>query len=243
MRWFRHVLTLSAISVAASGSLLTAAEDAPTGKTPSTCIPAEKDKNRHEQFLKDKAKQLEAGAIQVVFTGDSITDGWRGGGKKVWEKNFGKYNPLNLGIGGDRTEHLLWRFDHAELDGLDPKAVVVMIGTNNMGNTADDIVAGVTCDVKSIHEKLPKAKILLLGIFPRSEKGTDFVRTKIKNINEQVAKLDGKNNVKYLDIGGKFLESDGTLPRSVMPDGLHPNEKGYEIWAEAIGPALEELTK
>ena len=219
------------------------AEDAPSEKKPSTCVPQEKDRNRHENFLKDKEQQLKDGPIQVVFIGDSITDGWRGGGKQVWDKHFGKYNPLNLGIGGDRTEHVLWRIDHGELDGLNPKAVVMMIGTNNIGSPAEDIIAGVKCDVNAVHEKLPNAKILLLGIFPRTMAANDPVRAKIKGINEALSKLDGKDNVKYQDIGEKFLEPDGTLPKSIMPDALHPNQKGYEIWADAIDPTLEELTK
>ena len=118
-----------------------------------------------------------------------------------------------------------------------------MIGTNNMGSSAEDIIAGVTCDVKTIHAKVPNAKILLLGIFPRSRDAKDGIRAKIKQINEVLSKMDGKDNVKYLDIGEKFLEADGTLPPTIMPDALHPNEKGYEIWAEATQPALDELTK
>ncbi len=226
------------------GMQMLRADDAPaTEKKPASCTPAIKDRNRHEQFLKDKEELLKKGPIQVIFVGDSITDGWRGGGHATWEKSYGKYNALNLGIGGDRTEHVLWRMQNGELDGTDPKAVVMMIGTNNMGSSAEDIIAGVTCDVNVIHAKLPSAKILLLGIFPRGQSANDGARAKIKTINESLAKLDGKDNVKYLDIGAKFLEADGTLPKSIMPDALHPNEKGYEIWAEATQPTLDELVK
>src|SRR5690349_14617001 len=114
----RAITTLATLAILYTGAAtLLRAEDVKAEKKPASCIPAEKDKNRHEQFMKDKEAQLKAGPIQVVFDGDSITDGWRGGGKKVWDKEFGKYNPLNLGIGGDRTQHLLWRNDHNELDG------------------------------------------------------------------------------------------------------------------------------
>jgi len=212
-------------------------------KKPASVIPSEKDRGRHEQFLKDKEAQLKKGPIQVVFIGDSITDGWRGGGRKTWEANYEKYNALNLGIGGDRTEHVLYRIDHGELDGLDPKAVVMMIGTNNIGSPADDVIAGIKADVAAVHAKLPNAKILLLAVFPRGGAAADPVRAKIKGINEAISKLDGSDNVKYLDIGESFLEKDGTLPKSIMPDALHPNEKGYEIWADAIRPTLDELTK
>ena len=219
------------------------AEDAPGDKKPASVTPKEKDRKRHDQFLKDKAAQLEKGPIQVVFIGDSITDGWRGGGREVWQKNYGKYNALNLGIGGDRTEHVLWRIEHGELDGLEPKAVVMMIGTNNIGSPAAEIIAGVKADVAAVHGKLPNAKILLLGVFPRGQAATDPSRAKIKQVNEAISQLNGKEGVTYLDIGQKFLDADGTLPKSIMPDALHPNKKGYEIWAEAIQPALDELTK
>ena len=219
------------------------ADEAPGEKKPASCIPAEKDRNRHEGFLKDKEKLLAKGPIQLVFIGDSITDGWRGGGRKVWEQNYAKYNTLNLGIGGDRTEHVLWRVQHGELDGLSPNAVVMMIGTNNSGSPAKEIAAGIRCDVAAIHEKLPEAKILLLAVFPRSPSPTDGVRRKLKEVNQDIEQMNGKDNVTYLDIGSKFLEPDGTLPKSIMPDALHPNEKGYEIWADAIRPTLDELMK
>jgi len=218
-------------------------EDQKTADKPKSCIPAEKDPKRHEQFLKDKAALLEKGPIELVFIGDSITDGWRGRGKAVWAKNYAKYNTLNLGIGGDRTEHILWRVEHGELDGISPKALVMMIGTNNSGSHASDIIAGIRADVEIIHEKLPNTKILLLAVFPRSPKATDPVRAKLKEVNEDISKLNGQENVTYLDIGEKFLDKDGNLPKEIMPDYLHPNEKGYEIWAEAIEPTLDGLMK
>ncbi len=228
--WASLAVSLFASSVRADG--------------PRSIIPQEKDRGRHEQFLKDKADLLKKGPIQVVFIGDSITDGWRGGGRGTWQKAFGeKYNALNLGIGGDRTEHVLWRIAHGELDGIAPKVVIMMIGTNNCGSPAVDMIAGVTADVAAVHAKLPSTKIVLLGIFPRATNPHDGARVKINQVNEVLSKLDGKDNVKYLDIGRKFLEADGTLPRSIMPDALHPNEKGYAIWAEAISPTLEELAK
>jgi len=198
---------------------------------------------RHEGFLKDLAAKN--GKVGVLFVGDSITDGWRGSGKQVFQKNYGDMDPLNIGIGGDRTQHVIWRLEHGEVDGISPKAAVLMIGTNNLGsNTNEEIVAGVTRIVEILHEKLPRTKVLLLAIFPRGAKAEDPNRARIKTINGQLAKLDdGGKTVKYLDIGPKFLADDGTLPKDVMPDALHPNEKGYEIWAESIRPTLDELMK
>ena len=198
---------------------------------------------RHEGFLKDlKAAN---GDVGVLFVGDSITDGWRRTGKQTFDQAYGPLNPLNIGIGGDRTQHVLWRLDHGEVEGISPKAAVLMIGTNNLGSNTDDEIAGaITKIVHTLHEKLPKTKVLLLGVFPRGMKADDANRARIKTINQQIAKLDddGKT-VKYLDIGDKFLQPDGSLPKDVMPDALHPNEKGYQIWAEAMAPTLKALMK
>ena len=195
---------------------------------------------RHEGFLQDlKAK---GGQVGVVFVGDSITDGWRRAGKATFDKTYGGLDPLNLGIGGDRTQHVLWRLENGEVEGIHPKVAVLMIGTNNLGsNTNDEIVAGVTKIVESLRTKLPSTKVLLLGIFPRGAKADDPARGRINAINGRLAGLDDGKTVKYLDIGDKFLAADGSLPKDVMPDALHPNEKGYEIWAEAMAPTLAAL--
>jgi lysophospholipase L1-like esterase len=199
--------------------------------------------NRHEGFLRDlKATN---GKVGILFVGDSITDGWRGSGKEVFAKTYGAMDPYNIGIGGDRTEHVIWRLQHGEIEGISPKAAVLMIGTNNLGaNTNEEIVKGVTKIVKILNDKLPTTKVLLLAIFPRAMNADNPLRTRIKDINEELAKLDdGGQHVKYLDIGQKFLEADGTLPKEIMPDALHPNAKGYQIWADATAPALAELMK
>jgi lysophospholipase L1-like esterase len=198
---------------------------------------------RHQGFLKDL--EGKHGKVGVLFVGDSITDGWRGQGKKFFEQNYGPMDPYNIGIGGDRTQHVLWRLEHGEVEGISPKAAVLMIGTNNLGsNSNEEIVAGVTKIVETLHAKLPQTKVLLLAIFPRGAKSDDPARARIKAINEQLEKLDdGGKTVKYLDIGDKFLAEGGSLPKDVMPDALHPNEKGYQIWAEAMAPTLAELMK
>ena len=211
------------------------------------CIPQKKDEKRHEQFLRDKVELLKDGPIQVVFVGDSITDGWRsGGGKVVWDKHYSKtYNALNLGLSGDRTQHVMWRLENGELDDLNPKVVVLLIGTNNLsaGSELPDIVAGVACNVRSIRAKLPHAKILLLGLFPRGESEKDEKRIKIGKINEGLADLSGRNGVTFLNISSKFLEPDGTIQKAAIPDGLHPNQRGYEIWADAMEDTLRALSK
>jgi lysophospholipase L1-like esterase len=209
------------------------------GKGPNTTIPVEKDRNRHDEFL----KVAKAGNIDLLFLGDSITDGWRSGGKAIWDKYFAPLKAANFGISGDRTEHVLWRLRNGELEGFQPKVSVVMIGTNN-GDSPADVAQGIKAILSDVHDRHPKCKILLLGIFPRSEKATDGARTKNEEVNKLISKFvtfSDTRRVAYLDIGAKFLAADGTLPKDIMPDLLHPNEKGYQIWADAIIDKVKQL--
>jgi len=199
----------------------------------------------HEKFV-GIARE---GKAQLVFLGDSITAGWEVAGKEVWENSFAQYTPVNFGIGGDRTQHVLWRIENGELDTIKPKAVVLMIGTNNSGfDDAEGIARGVTKIVETIRRKQPQAKILLLAIFPRSEQPStaDKVypgREKLKVVNGIIARLGDGENVHFLDIGDRFLQPDGSLSREIMPDYLHLSSAGYRIWADAIGPKLAELMR
>jgi lysophospholipase L1-like esterase len=204
---------------------------------PAAVTPAIKDRNRHDAFLQD----IKKGSNDLVFIGDSITDGWRGGGKKVWDEAFGPLKPLNLGIGGDRTQHVLWRLQNGELDGYKAKCAVIMIGTNNGADSKEDVAAGITAIVKEVQKRQPECKILLLGIFPRGPKANDGARAKNAQVNQIVAKLDDGKTIRYMDIGDKFLDENKDLPKDIMPDALHPNAKGYQIWADATLPAIKEL--
>lgn len=179
---------------------------------------------------------------KLLFLGDSITAGW-GGQKAIWDATFGQYSPANFGIGGDRTQHVLWRITNGELDGFTPKALVLMIGTNNSGSdTPEGIASGITKIVEAIQKKSPATKILLLAVFPRGDKTAQAAtREKLNTVNGHIAKLDDGKRVFFLDIGSKFLEPDGTLTREVMPDLLHLSAKGYQIWADAIAPSLTKL--
>jgi len=199
---------------------------------------------RHESFLR-RGKE---GKIGVLFLGDSITEGWGGTrGREIWAEYYGKLDPANFGISGDKTQHVLWRIDNGELDGISPKVVVLMIGTNNIGYSAEDILAADTKIVQEIHQKLPDTKLLLLGIFPRGADPNDpkvaDMREKIKSVNQGLAKLDDGDKTRYLDIADKFLDADGKLSKDIMPDALHPNAKGYLIWAKAMQPLLDEMMK
>lgn len=199
---------------------------------------------RHEEIMAlGKLRKPE-----LLFVGDSITHffggepvGGRLTGPEVWKMYYGQRNALNLGYGWDRTENVLWRLRHGEIDGLAPKVVVVMIGTNNAGiNSAEEIAAGIEAICGELHARLPGAKILLLGIFPRGAK-PDAARAKVMAVNELIATLDGKNGVSYLDIGKVFLEADGSIASEVMYDYLHPSAAGYERWAAAMEPTLVRL--
>jgi lysophospholipase L1-like esterase len=216
-----------------------AAADAREGN--SAVKPAPRDPHwvkRHEGFV----AQAKRGDVDILFMGDSITDGWRG--QKLWKEKYVPMKAVDFGIGGDQTQHVLWRMEHGECDGIKPKVIVLMIGTNNAGrNSAPEIVEGITAIVKGFRSRLPESKILLLGIFPRGEKHDDSVRAKLQKINERIAKLDDGKWIKYLDIGQKFLDANGDLPKDVMPDFLHPNAKGYRIWADAMDPTLQEMLK
>ena len=184
----------------------------------------------------------------LVFLGDSITHAfggqpsdWAARGGESWQKFYAKRNAVNLGCGWERTENVLWRLDHGILDGASPKVVVLMIGTNNLDlNTPDEIADGVKAIIARLNARLPQTKILLLAIFPRSQK-PDARRAKLAEINALLAKFGGENNVTWLDIGAKFLQPDGTISAEMMNDFLHPTAKGYAIWAEAMEPTLARL--
>lgn len=193
----------------------------------------------HERFV-ELAKK---GDIGVVFLGDSITAGW-GGAKEVWEKSFSQYKPVNFGIGGDRTQHVLWRIQNGELDGISPKALVLMIGTNNSGaDPAEGTANGVKKIVETIRQKCPNTKILLLAIFPRGNVVPNPGRTKNEAVNAIISKLDDGKHVFYLDIGKSFLKDDGTFKDDISKDYLHFNANGYQIEADAIKAKLAELMK
>jgi len=196
---------------------------------------------RHEGFV----KQAKAGGIDVLFMGDSITDGWRNSGKAIWEKYYGQRHAANFGIGGDRTQHVLWRIENGELDGIDPKVIVLMIGTNNSNSDSpDQISEAVEMIVGMMRQKCPKSKILLLAIFPRN-RSTDTPRQldTIHKVNERIARLDDGKMVRFLDINHVFLGPDGKVPNDIMPDFLHPNEHGYQLWADAMEPTLDKMLK
>ncbi len=220
---------------------------------PSTVVPVTQDRS-WPQYDWAKRHELTSAAVkhakpQILFIGDSIThffggeqfDSYALRGQQTWGEFYAPRNAGNLGSGWDKTENVLWRLRHGAIDGIAPKLVIMMIGTNNTGDcSATDIAQGIMAIVSEMNLRLPQSKILLLGIFPRGEKPNPQ-REKIAVINQLLAQLDGERNVTFLDIGAKFLTPDGLITKDIMPDFLHPNEKGYRIWAEAIEPTVKKL--
>jgi lysophospholipase L1-like esterase len=241
-------LAAGLLACALAGAAAAQPKTSATTPEPRTGGPAQ----RHEKLLKRAA----VGHVDVLFLGDSITQGWEGNGKDVWAKHFEPLNAANYGIGGDRTQHVLWRITAGkELEGLTPKLCVLMIGTNNAGsNSAEEIAEGVEAIVKELRHQKPHMKILLLAVFPRSGKAAkdlkdaghvaaDELNKKLPEVNKRLAKLDDGKMVRYLDIGPKFLDKEGGLSKEIMPDFLHLTKKGYEIWAEAIEGPVKEMVK
>ena len=193
---------------------------------------------RHESMN----ARVKEGNVDLVFIGDSITQGWEGPGKEVWKEFYGERNAVNLGIGGDRTQHVIWRLDNGNLEGIQPKLAVIMIGTNNSSsNKPEEIADGITKIVDQLKTKSPETKILVLGVFPRGA-GPDNGQRKVNEAtNVLVSKLADNQTVHYLDISKQFLGDDGSLSKEIMPDLLHLSPKGDRIWAEPIEPKVAEL--
>lgn len=258
IRWIALAVATSSFALLLQPNLVPAQDSAaataqaPAQNSATTPVPRQQGNwmQRHER-INERAKQ---GDVDLLYIGDSITDNWQQpaprGGKEVWEKYYGNRKAMNAGIGGDRTQHVLWRLENGNIDGIHPKLAVVMIGTNNSNgtdNTAEEIADGIKAIVAKLREKLPATKILLLGVFPRGDMAdakkavTTAQRDKNAKASELASKVADDKMVFYMDIGQKFLDADGTISKDIMPDYLHPNAKGYEIWAEAIEPKVAEL--
>lgn len=188
---------------------------------------------RHEQKLAEAQRQQ----AEWVMLGDSITQGWESQGKQVWQQHFGDIDTLNLGFGGDRTENLLWRLEHGELDAVKPKLITIMIGTNNTGHRQDSpqaIVEGVDRILSLVKAKQPAATIALYAIFPRGADEQDELRQNNQHTNQQLAALAERFGIRFIDINSAFVSENGALSTDIMPDLLHPNAAGYQIWADSL---------
>ena len=196
---------------------------------------------RHEAKLAQRKSMKQ---LDLLMVGDSITHGWENKGKPVWDQFYASRNALNIGFSGDRTEHVIWRFQNGAIDDINPKLAVLMIGTNNTGHRKENpehTAIGIRRVIDELHLRLPNTKLLLLGVFPRGADKEDELRKINDQINEIISGYADEKKVWYLDISDQFLEDSNVLPKSLMPDLLHPNEKGYEVWANAMEPMIKKL--
>lgn len=223
-------------------ALLAATAFSACAQVPQTAVPKPRD-GAWLEVHNSLVALAKRGNIDLLFLGDSITQGWHE--NSTWRRFYAPRKAANFGIGGDATEHVLWRIQNGELDGISPKLTVLLVGTNNLipskpeqrAATPDEIAQGVTAIVTEIRRRLPGSKVLLLGIFPRGRR-PDALRDRIKSVNERIAKLDDGTHVKFLDIGPAFLDEDGTIAREIMPDYLHLTGRGYRVWADAMEPTV-----
>ncbi len=201
--------------------------------------------NKHAELL-DRAKK---GNIELYFEGDSITRRWEGEArhKANWDQNFGGWKAASFGAGGDRTQNVLYRIENGELDGVNPKVIVLLIGTNNVGFVpvdggdaalVEDVTKGISACLNALRQKAPKARILLIGITPRNTNGATALIPTINQINSQIAKFADGKTIKYLNINDKLADKDGKVYDGLTEDGLHFTNKGYQVWADAMKPIL-----
>lgn len=189
---------------------------------------------KRQQMLNQRV--LDAGKnAKLVFIGDSITEAWEKEGKDVWAKYYGARNAINLGMGGDETQHILWRLDHGNLEGMHPKLVVLLIGTNNVyfGNSVSQTADGVAAVVQKLRDKLPETRVLLVAIFPRGENPNPS-RGEVLQIDQIIRQLVDNEHVFWADFGYCYVDKNGLIPGALMWDYLHLTAKGYEVWAESI---------
>jgi lysophospholipase L1-like esterase len=196
---------------------------------------------RHRNF----SARARKGNVDVVFLGDSITQGWERNGKQVWAEIFEPLGAVNFGISGDQTSQLLWRISTGkELEPISPRLAVLLIGTNNLHeHSPEQIAGGVAAIVEELRRQKPRMKVLLLGIFPRTALPIDESATRaapeqldprVKTTNALLARLADGKQVFWKDVGEKFLDREGGLEKAVMRDFLHLTPAGYRIWADAI---------
>ena len=194
----------------------------------------------HERTL----ERVRQGGVDLLLIGDSITQGWADEGRRIWDVYYGHRRAVNLGFNGDRTEHVLWRLNHGEIDGIAPKLAVVMIGTNNTGarhDSAEETAAGIQAILTILRTRLPGTKILLLGVFPREALAKNPLRRLNASINDRLRAYADNRHIFFLDLSLRFLDEQGRLSEILMPDYLHPSERGYQVWADGMEEIIRKL--
>lgn len=186
------------------------------------------------------------GKAELIFLGDSITESWNWGEQQqaTFQQHFGRYPSANFGIGGDQTQNLLWRLQNGLKGQLKPKLVIVLIGVNNFGHSQhspEQVSEGVEAVVEQSLINYPDAYVLVSGVFPFDQNADSANRTRVKDLNALLSKLDSKARVWVKDLGGVFLEQDGSIDSSIMGDFLHPSAAGLERYANKLSPIVDKL--
>jgi lysophospholipase L1-like esterase len=238
--FFMHLLILGFVVLALACAIAHAVAPQSQRTVRSAITPFNRNPGRHAGFM----QRIEQGPVGLLFLGDSIMDAWPLSATDTWE-SFLPFQVADFGISGERTEDVLWRITNGELDGIAPKAVVIMIGTNNIGHFEDErpawAAAGVRLIVDTVRATLPQAKILLLAVFPRGASANDSMRMRTVAINDIIRTYADGSHVTYLDLSSKFLDEHGNLPTHTFPDQLHPNAHGYRVWHAAMWPVLRPM--
>ena len=208
-----------------------------------SCIPAPRKDGWWQGRHAELNRRALAQTADILFLGDSITQGWEGAGKNIWKEFYGNRKAINLGIGGDKTEHVLWRLRHGNLENQNPRVCVIMIGTNNSNrDSSDAITKGVQAIVAELQFSVPESEILLLATFPRGATVEDRLRKINEASNASLREWSNtQEKVHHIDFNVRFLTETGVLTQEVMPDLLHPHEAGYKIWATAMEEELKRL--
>lgn len=208
---------------------------------PPAAVAERRYESEWEAKVQDQLTEVRKGGHELVFIGDSITEFWNREGQPVWEQYYGDRNALNLGVGADRTENVLWRLDHGELDRLSPKVAVVMIGTNNYAvSEAYDISEATLTIVDRLEKIWPNTEILVVGILPAGYQANPH-RAKMDLANQRTERLLKHRRAHYLNVNEHFMEEGAWTRRALLADTLHYSEKGYRVWAEAMEPTLARL--
>lgn len=248
MKYTRLVITALLLSIGMLCGEVTdsvpevAASAASSAQRATTPAPKTENKNwmpQHDAYVALAQK----GGIDVLFIGDSLTKCWSREGREVWKARFAPMRAANFGISGDCTQHVLWRMQNGELENINPKLVVLLIGTNNITahDSAADIAQAVGAMIGEIHKHSPNTRILLLGVLPRRELASHPDREIVRSVNQLLAQLQDGNTVTFVDIGDKFLQPDGSMTKEATKDFVHLTDKGYEIFADAIQPTVESM--
>jgi lysophospholipase L1-like esterase len=237
------ILRVLLIFIVSAGAFYPGALHAGEAKAPPPATPRKQPDANWEKKHDEFSELAKKGGIELLFVGDSITHGWESSGKQAFAKNFASYKVANFGIGGDRTEHILYRLQNGELEGIAPKLIVLLIGTNNnaVGHKPEDTAQGIRAILDTIKSKSAQSKVLLLGILPRGD--AENKRQANEATNAVISKFDdGGKTVQFLDISKAFLTPDGKLnAEDYSNDQLHLSAKGYEAFAAAIAPEFKKL--